>query len=50
MNTSDNAQVSLVKDGNLSSCVTTQGSYIWIQVDLAEISIVREIYITLIGM
>ncbi|CAG2245818.1 unnamed protein product [Mytilus edulis] len=41
-------QASLVKDGNLSSCVTTQGSYIWIQVDLAEISIVTEIYITLI--
>ncbi|XP_063446092.1 plexin-2-like [Mytilus trossulus] len=41
-------QAGSVKDGNLSSCVTTQGSYIWIQVDLAEISIVTEIYITLI--
>ncbi|XP_071160360.1 uncharacterized protein [Mytilus edulis] len=48
INTTDNEPASLVKDGNLSSCITTQVSYIWIQVDLAEISIVTEIYITLI--
>lgn len=50
INTTDNEQASLVKDGNLTSCVTTQGSNIWVQVDLTEISIVTELYITLIGM
>ncbi|VDI25636.1 Hypothetical predicted protein, partial [Mytilus galloprovincialis] len=39
--------VSLAIDGNLSSCVTTRGSEIWVQLDLKEVTIVTEIYLTL---
>ncbi|XP_071160326.1 uncharacterized protein [Mytilus edulis] len=48
INTTDNEQARLVKDGNLTSCVIAQGSNILVQVDLMEIGIVTEIYITLI--
>lgn len=41
--------VSLAIDGNLSSCVTTRGSEIWVQLDLKEVTIVTEIYLTLTG-
>lgn len=50
MNTTDNEHASLVKDGNFTSCFTTQESDIWLQVDLMEKSLVTEIYITLVGM
>ncbi|CAG2238871.1 unnamed protein product [Mytilus edulis] len=40
-----NKQTSLVSDGNMTSCVTTQGSDIWVQVDIKEISIVTDIYL-----
>ncbi|CAC5387616.1 PLXNB [Mytilus coruscus] len=40
-------QTSLVSDGNNTSCITTQGSDIWVQVDIKEISIVTEIYLKL---
>ncbi|CAG2200934.1 PLXNA [Mytilus edulis] len=48
-NSTANEQASLANDGNLTSCVSTQGSEIRVQVDLKETSIVTEIYITLIG-
>ncbi|CAC5377409.1 PLXND [Mytilus coruscus] len=40
-------QTSLVSDGNIKSCVTTQGSEILVQVDIKEISIVTAIYFNL---
>lgn len=48
-NSNGNEQPSLATDGNITSCVTTAGAEILVQVDLNEISFVAEIYITLIG-
>ncbi|XP_071159994.1 plexin A3-like [Mytilus edulis] len=41
-------QTSLVTDGNKTSCIKTQGSEIWVQVDIEEKSFVREIFLDLI--
>ncbi|CAC5384280.1 unnamed protein product [Mytilus coruscus] len=48
LNQSVEEQASVAVDGNTTSCVKTQGSEIWIQVDMTEISIVKEIYLYLI--
>lgn len=48
-NSNGNEHPSLATDGNITSCVTTSGAEVLVQVDLKEISIVAEIYITLIG-
>lgn len=50
LHSNGNEQASLSNDGNFSSCVTTGGSEIKVQVDLMEISSVEEIYMTIIGM
>ncbi|XP_071176446.1 uncharacterized protein [Mytilus edulis] len=46
LNTNGTEQASLVNDGNLTSCVATHGSEIWVQVDLKAVTIVTEIHIT----
>ncbi|CAG2221609.1 unnamed protein product [Mytilus edulis] len=50
LNSNGTELASLVNDGNLTSCVATRGSEIWVQVDLKAVTIVTEIYITLTGM
>lgn len=44
-----NESPSLVSDGNIKSCVTTQGSKLMVQVDIQEMSIVTAIHLTLNG-
>lgn len=44
-----NESPSLVSDGKIKSCVTTQGSKIMVQVDIQEMSIVTAIHLTLNG-
>ncbi|XP_052080994.1 plexin-B2-like [Mytilus californianus] len=46
-NQNDTELASLAIDGNKTSCVATQASAIWVQVDIKEISIVTDIYLTL---
>lgn len=50
VNSNETELASLVNDGNLTSCVAIRGSEIWVQVDLKAVTIVTEMYITLIGM
>ncbi|XP_052080277.1 hepatocyte growth factor receptor-like isoform X2 [Mytilus californianus] len=47
-NSTRNEQAILANDGNKTSCVPSHGSEMWVQVDLKEISVVTEIYLTLI--
>ncbi|VDI33932.1 Hypothetical predicted protein [Mytilus galloprovincialis] len=47
-NSNGNEHPSLATDGNIKSCVTTSGADVLVQVDLKEMCIVAEIYITVI--